>query len=470
MILLPVLPDETLFSRICRSVTVYGMSPSTMLQILFGKSDVSVHPILSSGLNDISLHTSESAEQLLYEQTLLPLFSWALPSSRKEIMDLRTTPGRLNRLCRLSNFSSGLQTVLKFCPVCAREDAYHHGVTYWHLLHQLRGITTCYRHQILLESICVPPSPHIRKGLMPPVSYIEHLSTEFEFDFAKFCYEFINMIRRGDANHPDYMDILKQLNLLSVSGNIKKGVFYSHVYAKCRLLDSGSSAILPESISDYHYWEPLLRNQSCQHPTKHLLLCYCLLRITWPVHADIHKKSKSIAFDDDTAQFCLLSEKHNSINSLAKELNKSRCFIKGVIHKKYVKNYKCSIKINILTEFLIKSMAVRGFSLASIAKKNSLSEGSVSSVISSFYGLCSWRKKCKRDSLRRRHKQKILRFMHGLTGPVTRKVVRANCYASFFWLNRFESQWLDFYLPKESRRCNVKRVNWDERDKFSLSL
>ncbi len=58
MILLPVLPDETLFSRICRSVTVYGMSPSTMLQILFGKSDVSVHPILSSGLNDISLHTS----------------------------------------------------------------------------------------------------------------------------------------------------------------------------------------------------------------------------------------------------------------------------------------------------------------------------------------------------------------------------------------------------------------------------
>nr|EII21842.1 hypothetical protein EC90111_2170 [Escherichia coli 9.0111] len=62
---------------------------------------------------------------------------------------------------------------------------------------------------------------------MPPVSYIEHLSTEFEFDFAKFCYEFINMIRRGDANHPDYMDILKQLNLLSVSGNIKKGFLFT---------------------------------------------------------------------------------------------------------------------------------------------------------------------------------------------------------------------------------------------------
>ncbi|RVR65382.1 tniQ family protein, partial [Citrobacter freundii] len=33
---------------------------------------MNVHPILNSGLKAISLHTSESADQLWHEQTLLP--------------------------------------------------------------------------------------------------------------------------------------------------------------------------------------------------------------------------------------------------------------------------------------------------------------------------------------------------------------------------------------------------------------
>ncbi|EEX1007440.1 TniQ family protein, partial [Escherichia coli] len=164
MIMLPVLPDESLFSRFCRTASVYGMSPSSLLKIIFNKPDVSVHPVLNSGLKDISLHTSENADQLWREQTLLPIFAWALPSSRNEIMDFKTTPSRLNRLCRLSNFSLGPQTVLRFCPVCTREDTFHYGVTYWHLMHQLHGVTNCHRHPVVLESIRVPPSPHIRIG------------------------------------------------------------------------------------------------------------------------------------------------------------------------------------------------------------------------------------------------------------------------------------------------------------------
>lgn len=96
MRMLPVLPDESLFSRFCRTTTVYGMSPSSLLTIIFNKPDMNVHPILNSGLKAISLHTSESADQLWHEQTLLPLFAWALPISRNEIMDFNTTPARLN--------------------------------------------------------------------------------------------------------------------------------------------------------------------------------------------------------------------------------------------------------------------------------------------------------------------------------------------------------------------------------------
>ncbi|EAA1639877.1 hypothetical protein DLN69_23460 [Salmonella enterica] len=56
MRMLPVLPDESLFSRFCRTTTVYGMSPSSLLTIIFNKPDMNVHPILNSGLKAISLH------------------------------------------------------------------------------------------------------------------------------------------------------------------------------------------------------------------------------------------------------------------------------------------------------------------------------------------------------------------------------------------------------------------------------
>ncbi|MEP8562296.1 TnsD family Tn7-like transposition protein [Citrobacter freundii] len=470
MRMLPVLPDESLFSRFCRTTTVYGMSPSSLLTIIFNKPDMNVHPILNSGLKAISLHTSESADQLWHEQTLLPLFAWALPISRNEIMDFNTTPARLNRLCRLSNFSLGQRTLLKFCPVCAREDTFHYGVTYWHLAHQLHGVTTCHRHPVALESIHVPSSPHIRIGLMPPVSYTEQLSNEIDFDFAKFCYESLNIIRRKDITHPNYMDVLKKLNLLSLDGNLKKNVFYAHVYAKCQLFGEGSSGLIPTSLTDYHYWEPILKDKCCQHPTKHLLLCYCLLNTCWPTYAGSRTNKKKEIFKSHKKYSFHIVENNTSVSNLGKEFSRSRCYIKTLIYKKYLRVFKRNTKINIFTELLIKSMAVRGFSLASIAEKNSLSEGAVSSVISSCYGLCSWRKKCKKDSLRRRHKQKILRFIHNQCVSITRKLVKESCYASFYWLNKHECDWLNSCLPKTIRCYKNKRVDWSERDIISSSL
>nr|WP_233171235.1 TnsD family Tn7-like transposition protein [Enterobacter hormaechei] len=161
---------------------------------------------------------------------------------------------------------------------------------------------------------------------------------------------------------------------------------------------------------------------------------------------------------------------NTSVSNLGREFNRSRCYIKTLIYKKYLRAFKRNTKINIFTELLIKSMALRGFSLASIAEKNSLSQGTVSSVISSCYGLCSWRKKCKKDSLRRRHKQKILRFIHNQSGSITRKLVKESCYASFYWLNKHENDWLNSCLPKAVRCYRNKRVDWSERDIISSSL
>ncbi|PHZ53479.1 hypothetical protein CK479_24305, partial [Enterobacter hormaechei] len=96
--------------------------------------------------------------------------------------------------------------------------------------------------------------------------------------------------------HPNYIDVLKKLNLLSLDGNLKKNVFYAHVYAKCQLFGEGSSGLIPTSLTDYHYWEPILKDKCCQHPTKHLLLCYCLLNTCWPTYAGSRTNKKKEIF------------------------------------------------------------------------------------------------------------------------------------------------------------------------------
>ncbi|MEH6204579.1 hypothetical protein PVV11_24640, partial [Salmonella enterica subsp. enterica serovar Give] len=69
-----------------------------------------------------------------------------ISSSIVMLMSVISTHYDLSRISvghySLSNFSLGQRTLLKFCPVCAREDTFHYGVTYWHLAHQLHGVTT----------------------------------------------------------------------------------------------------------------------------------------------------------------------------------------------------------------------------------------------------------------------------------------------------------------------------------------
>ncbi len=72
-------------------------------------------------------------------------------------------------------------------------------------------------------------------------------------------------------------------------------------------------------------------------------------------------------------------ENNTSVSNLGKEFSiAADVTLKHLFIKKYLRAFKRNTKINIFTELLIKSMAVRGFSLASIAEKNSLSEGAVS--------------------------------------------------------------------------------------------
>ena len=67
MRLASVLPDETLYSRLVRSLTLTGMTLKHFLIIFFGNPRVSMHPYLTSGLGKIADESDEPMHILLRE-------------------------------------------------------------------------------------------------------------------------------------------------------------------------------------------------------------------------------------------------------------------------------------------------------------------------------------------------------------------------------------------------------------------
>ncbi|HGY8149094.1 TPA: transposase, partial [Escherichia coli] len=85
---------------------------------------------------------------------------------------------------------------------------------------------------------------------------------------------------------------------------------------------------------DYHYWEPILKDKCCQHPTKHLLLCYCLLNTCWPTYAGSRTNKKKEIFKSHKKYSFHIVENNTSVSNLGKEFSRSRCYIKTLIYKK----------------------------------------------------------------------------------------------------------------------------------------
>ncbi|MFB0713727.1 TnsD family Tn7-like transposition protein [Buttiauxella noackiae] len=469
MFIMAALPEETLYSRICRTLTVYGMSPASLLTLIFNRPDVSIHPTLNAELNKIAHNTVESGSELWAKQTLLPLFAWALPGYRAELMDLDTSSTKLLRTCQLSSFAERQMMVLKFCPVCVHEDIVKFGVSYWHRQHQIYGVSACHRHPVKLEYHNVPRQTHIRAGFSPPAGSVALSACPADIEFARFTDGIVNNLSEENVKHPEYKTLLTEMGFNSTNGNLRKNVLLPELYTIASRLENIDGVFLPSAGTDYHYWSTLLHDSGAQHPSKHLLLCYCLTVLS-ACNDKACTKHKKIPENNELLLFIdrLYNEKC-SFSEISRLTGKSRCFIKSVIYKRYgwdVKRNKC-INQNVINTVL--ALAKKGFSRAAIGRCTQLSSGSIEMIISVTPGLVAWRKKCKSQSLRRRYKCQILRYL-SQNLDVLRRDVKENCMAGFYWLYFHEKSWLEEHLPMKEKPSRVRKVDWQERDKQALLI
>ncbi|QUM87424.1 TniQ family protein [Moritella sp. 36] len=462
--LLPLaLPDESLHSRICRGISHCGYTKQQYLEVLCGSSKATIHPFIALNVNNIANAVNEVAGKLLLEQSLNPIFAYFLPKYAQKILNSDTPSQEMLRACQLQAFREKEELSLKYCPICAQSDLKDYGVAYWHCSQQIPGIEVCSKHQVWLIHQEPPSRSHIEHDFLPIPNAETRECRHIAKRFALFTASMLDGSRLHRSNATDYKNQLVNLGLVTKNQSIRRKLLCKELfYLSVKVLPI-NSPWLPKSADDYHYWSAVIHSEYNQPPIKHLLLrFYFLTKSTAPSPTESLNSGKS---NEHTLEenCCELLRQGNSMASVSRSIGKSRCYVKTTALKHDIPvNLKPRIITNTLKNDVIK-VAYKGFNRGVIARKFDISSGSVEQIISTTDGLVERRKCCKSESLRRRYKCEIQRFIERNPDSCRQEIKRA-CEAAFYWVYLHEADWLERELPVAQKTQHVDRVDWYMRD------
>lgn len=223
------------------------------------------------------------------------------------------------------------------------------------------------------------------------------------------------------------------------------------------------SNLSPRSLEDYRYISSLLSGQYPQHPFRHLLMEFYLSHCQSNDESETRTLHAQKKLTNKEKQCCDLLRAGLSMATVSRETGKSRCYVKSVALKN---NIPVNLKPKTITRSIkasVVKLAKKGFHRKKIAKIHGISTGSVELIISTTTGLVEWRKRCKAESLRRRHRCQIVRFIAS-TPNCCRQEVKNTHEAAFYWLYIHERAWLEKVLPPSTKPRHVDRVDWNVRD------
>lgn len=151
------LPDECFYSLCSRQhIFMGGQSPEETLKFLFGDSATAFAHDFPKNLGLLSERARScwgSPEDIICEHTISPIFFPFQSTENIQQLKLALSGSQLGSL----KYKLGLITgrfggahPLKACLKCMTADQSAYGFTYWHLSHQIPGVTICPIHGFLL--------------------------------------------------------------------------------------------------------------------------------------------------------------------------------------------------------------------------------------------------------------------------------------------------------------------------------
>lgn len=459
---LPIsLPDELLLSRLIRYVTVSSDKGDDVACMAFGSRKVSIHPFLTARLDQLARWSLESAEVMLFQQTLAPLFLFFLPNyaDRLKRSMLAGDGAEAHRASQLSLFGCGNSLCLKWCPVCAQQDLRQYGVAYWHRTHQIPGVTACVFHPVLLETLELVRRQRIIAELLPTIVDQPRAAFDVEVQVARFGFKLLQVITGGIPRVDTaltYRSKLSELGFITAQHRVRRKTLMEEFCVDIKYYRPGPDTPFPRHPHDYRYLSQLLDFNTSHHPFRHLLFAYWLFREPQQMLSTKHICAESLqpifleSLEGGISieQQCLqLLRQQYSLIEIYHLTGKSRCYLKRLA---LLNDIPLKLKPKKLTgecQKKIIELAYAGMHRKAISARCGVGIGSVEQVISSQPGLVKHRKLCHWESKRRRCRLEITKYLR-LHPRAHRKDCKVQCNAAFFWLYLNDPVWLDSALPE----------------------
>ena len=169
--------DELLYSLFSRYHTgsgngAYSYTAKELFSNPYTKPAVEFMNQLTPEAIDV-LTRNISLEEVILDHTMFPEYArFARREKRKEaLLALKNMEGNLNRILPVGQRKTEDEKFLRYCPLCAEYDRKTLGETYWHRVHQLRGIKICPNHHCLLQKSIVP----LKSKNKPELTAAEHV-------------------------------------------------------------------------------------------------------------------------------------------------------------------------------------------------------------------------------------------------------------------------------------------------------
>lgn len=443
-------PDELLFSRIVRLLILSGLKVTQIQGEIFGNTRISVHPTLTQHHKRLSDYSSESPNSFYY-QTLGPIYQMCLPASYQS-MGQRMIDGELSyisRLWQMPNLRGQQKHRIQYCAQCTLDDLQLRGVSYWRRTHQMPNIIACPVHGAVLHSQTLTPRYHLSVGLPPISDQSMHANSE-DSKYARFCSE--SLARAEYENKAALLNFiytqLRTLGYLTDNNRIRRKALCLSFFNTVKGLYPTQPYWIPKHMLDYAFLSNVLSQEHFCHPGRMCIFLYWL-SLCKPNEGLSKPRTKHshICKTEKEKQCYLLLKSGTSLNETANIINKSRTYVKSIALKYGLTCRLSPKRINVNMRNGIANMASKGWNRNVIAKQFGVSTGSVEMVISSVPGLVDRRRRIKFESMRRRYRATILRFLASRPNAI-RKSIFAENKAAAYWLYQNDHAWLMSSLPR----------------------
>ncbi len=442
----PIYVDETIYSYVARLHLYFSeTNHRNSARRWFGKSPINIDQRLPIGLKLLSENSGVSLRDLLHQNTYYPIFAAfsSQPQSLKTAM--LSNDGR--NIANVSNVAqAGLKQLsqFKYCPECIKSDKQKYGVAFWHLSHQMHGVTSCLQHA---TKLCNAPQLH-RVFQLPPQIVFKPIAKASQQDMnltafiMKACSDYASGYCRNRADFEKEPIALVQQKSLFKGQSVDMSMVMD-IVTKLSIEHFGES-ILSEVVVFNLLHKP---NYHC-HPFKAIFLAYAIEQM--PYKAVKVKKElcdERVKLEKDRKRCIqLLGTGEYSLREVARRLNRSVNFVKSVACHIGTHFQKRTQFITADVEERILHLASQGMHREKIAAQEGVSVGAVEILIQSVPGLSYKRRQILKQSRQIRARRAIQDAL-SINPPLTRSKLRSTVYADYSWLYRHDKAWLYKHLP-----------------------